>query len=136
MDLGECRWDGLNPERFSVEEVRVDLQALGGRSLRLLAMGMENTKEQSMKLHDWEQSIQQIIEESNHEPKESGKSRLLMEWRTKLTREPHLLQPYQIDEIVREVRKRLTSANLPLNSGAPCSASLTSTMSSPYSITR
>ena len=116
--------------------MKVDLHALGGRSLRLLAMGMENTKEQSMKLHDWELTIQQIIEESNHEPKESGKSRLLMEWRTKLAREPHLLQPFQIDEIVREVRKRLTSVSLQPSSGFPRSAFLTSTMSSPYSITR
>jgi hypothetical protein len=28
-------------------------------------------------------------------------------WRAKLEKEPTLLQPYQIDEIVREVRRRL-----------------------------
>ena len=61
-----------------------------------------------MKLYDWEVTIQQIIEESNHQPKESGKSRVLREWRAKLAQEPHLLQPFQIDEIVRECRKRLT----------------------------
>jgi hypothetical protein len=116
--------------------MKVGLPAWGGRSLRLLAIGMENTKEQSMKLHDWELTIQQIIEESNHEPKESGKSRLLMEWRAKLAREPHLLQPYQIDEIVREIRKRLTSSSLQPGSGPPRSAFVTSTRSSPYSITR
>jgi hypothetical protein len=62
-----------------------------------------------MKLHDWEVTIQQMIEETNHEPKESAKSRVLREWRAKLAQEPHLLQPFQIDEIVREFRKRLTS---------------------------
>lgn len=99
--------------------MNVDLHVLGGRILRLLATDLENTKERSMKLHDWEQTIRQIVEESNHEPKESGKSRLLMEWRTKLAREPHLLQPFQIDEIVREVRKRLTSVSLQPSSVSP-----------------
>ena len=65
-----------------------------------------------MKLQDWELTIQQMVEESNHEPKQSGKYRVLTEWRAKLEQEPHILQPYQIDEIVREVRKRLTSVSL------------------------
>ena len=34
-------------------------------------------------------------------------SKVLMEWRAKLEKEPSLLQPFQIDEIVREVRQRL-----------------------------
>lgn len=89
-----------------------------------------------MKLPDWELTIQQIIDESNHEPKESGKSRVLMQWRAKLAREPHLLQPFQIDEIVREVRKRLTSVSLQPSSGSPPSALLTATMSLPCSIPR
>ena len=72
-----------------------------------------------MKLHDWEQTIQQMIEESHHEPKESGKSRVLMEWRAKLAQEPHLLQPFQIDEIVRELRKRLTSVSVQPSCGSP-----------------
>jgi hypothetical protein len=107
----------------------VDLHALGGRSLRLLATATENAKEQSMKLHDWEQTIRQLIEDSNHEPKESGKSRVLMEWRAKLAREPHLLQPYQIDEIVREVRKRLTSVSVPASSGSLSGLTLTAATS-------
>lgn len=97
----------------------VDLRALSGRSLRLPAMGMENTKEQSMKLHDWEETVQRMIVESNHETKESGKSRVLMAWRAKLAHEPHLLEPYQIDEIVREVRKRLTSVSPQPSSSSP-----------------
>jgi hypothetical protein len=104
----------------------VDLRALGGRSLRLLATDVENTKEQSMKmLRDWEQTVQQMIEDSNHEPKESGKSRVLMAWRAKLAQEPHLLEPYQIDEIVREVRKRLTSVGPQPSSGSPIQPTLT-----------
>ena len=61
-----------------------------------------------MKLQKWEEIIQQIISESNHEPKESGKYRVLMEWRAKLAKDPHLMQLFQIDEIVREVQRRLT----------------------------
>ena len=64
-----------------------------------------------MRLKDCEVIIQQIIEESNCDPKESGKQRILMGWRGKLARDPHLLQLYQIDEIVREVRKRLINAS-------------------------
>ena len=55
---------------------------MGVRNLRLPVTDLENNKEGAMKLHDWEQTIQQIVEESNREPKESGKSRVLMDWRT------------------------------------------------------
>ena len=34
-----------------------------------------------------------------------------MGWRAKLEKEPTLLQPYQIDEIVREVRRRLVNGS-------------------------
>jgi|SRR5688572_21143264 hypothetical protein len=71
------------------------------------ATNTANTKEPSMKLKDWELTIQQMIEEFNCEPKESGKQKMLMVWREKLAKDPYLLQLYQIDEIVREVRKRL-----------------------------
>ena len=60
-----------------------------------------------MILREWETIIQQIVDESNSEPKESGKRRLLMRWRTKLEKEPPNLRLNQIDEIVREVWKRL-----------------------------
>ena len=63
-----------------------------------------------MKLQEWEATIQPMIAASNSEPKESGKYRVLTEWRTKLAKDSHPLQSFQIDEIVREVRKRLTSA--------------------------
>ena len=58
-----------------------------------------------MRLHEWEVTIQEIVDECNHEERRSDK--VLMEWRTKLEKEPSLLRPFQIDELVREVRRRL-----------------------------
>ena len=60
-----------------------------------------------MQLKEREATIQKIIDESNHESKEAGKQRVLTEWRAKLQHEPTLLPPQKIDEIVREVRRRL-----------------------------
>ena len=60
-----------------------------------------------MRLIEWEPTIQQIIDESNHMPTEAGKNKVLMEWRSKLTDEPTRLTAQHIDEIVREVRRRL-----------------------------
>ena len=62
-----------------------------------------------MRLQEWEVTIQKIVDECNQEPKIAG--RVLMEWRAKLEKEPNLLQPFQIDEIVREVRSRLSNAS-------------------------
>ena len=59
-----------------------------------------------MRLNEWEVTIQEIVDECNREEKRSDK--VLMEWRAKLEKEPALLQPFQIDEIVREVRRRLS----------------------------
>jgi len=64
-----------------------------------------------MNLDEWEPTIQKIVEESNHEIKESGKQRILTEWRAKLEKEPTLLPPFQMDKIVRQVRRRLESAS-------------------------
>jgi hypothetical protein len=58
-----------------------------------------------MRLQDWEATIQEIVDECNHEIKGAGK--VLIAWRVKLGQEPTLLQPFQIDQIVREVRQRL-----------------------------
>ena len=60
-----------------------------------------------MRLHEWEVTIQEIVDECNHE--EKGADRVLMAWRAKLEKEPTLLQPFQIDEIVREARQRLSN---------------------------
>ena len=64
-----------------------------------------------MNLRIWETTIQQIVDESNAEPKESGKQKILTGWRLKLEKEPTSLPPFQIDHIVREVRQRLTAAS-------------------------
>ncbi len=57
-----------------------------------------------MRLHEWEVTIQEIVDECNHE--ETRLDRVLMEWRAKLEKEPTLLQPFRIDAIVREARQR------------------------------
>ena len=64
-----------------------------------------------MNLNEWESTIQKIVEESNHETKESGKQRILTEWRAKAEKQPTLLPPFQIDELVRAVRRRRKSAS-------------------------
>jgi hypothetical protein len=67
-------------------------------------------KEASMNLEEKESFVQQILDESNHEPKEAGRHRILVGWRSKLEKEPPHLLLHQIDEIVREVRRRLVAA--------------------------
>ena len=62
-----------------------------------------------MRLKKWEETIQEIIDECNHE--EKGADKVLMEWRAKLEKEPTLLKPFQIDEIVRAVRDKLSKAS-------------------------
>ena len=59
------------------------------------------------KLEDWGATIEKIVNETNQAPKRSGKQKVLDDWRAKLQEEPTQLQPYQIDMIVREVRRRL-----------------------------
>ena len=61
-----------------------------------------------MRLQEWEVTIQKIVDECNHEQK--GADKVLVAWRAKLEKEPTLLQPFQIDEIVREVRQRLSNS--------------------------
>jgi hypothetical protein len=60
-----------------------------------------------MRLEKWEVTIQNIIDECNHD--EKGSDRIFMAWRAKLEKEPTLLRPFQIDEIVRAVRGRLSN---------------------------
>ena len=61
-----------------------------------------------MLLQEREVTIQEIIDECN-EQEERGEDRILMKWRAKLEKEPPLLKPFQIDEIMREVRQRLSN---------------------------
>ena len=60
-----------------------------------------------MRLQEWEVTIQKIIDECNHE--QTRVDKVLMTWRAKLEKEPTLLQPFQIDEIVRDVQQRLSN---------------------------
>ena len=62
-----------------------------------------------MRLEEWEVTIQKMIDECNHA--QMGADKVLLEWRVKLEKKPHLLQPFQIDEIVREVRRRLNDTS-------------------------
>jgi hypothetical protein len=59
-----------------------------------------------MKLQSWEATINEIAAET---VQEGGKDRVLIAWRSKLEKEPTSLKPFQIDQIMREVRKRMTS---------------------------
>ena len=63
-----------------------------------------------MRLQEWEVTIQKIIDECNHE--QTRVDTVLMSWRAKLEKEPTLLQPFQIDEIVRTVHQRLSNPSL------------------------
>ena len=58
-----------------------------------------------MRLQEWEATIQEITVECTHDQK--GAVKVLIAWRAKLEKEPNLLEPFQIDKIVREVRRRL-----------------------------
>ena len=62
-----------------------------------------------MRLKDWEVTIQEIVGECNHEQK--GADKVLAKWRAKLEKEPTLLPPFEIDEIVRAARGRLSNAS-------------------------
>jgi len=62
-----------------------------------------------MRLEEWEVTIQKIIDECNHKQKRADK--VLLEWRAKLEKEPHLLRPFEIEIIVRVIRSRLSNAS-------------------------
>ena len=62
-----------------------------------------------MRLEEWEATILKMTDECNQE--QQRQNGVLMEWRVKLEKEPTLLKPFQIDEIVREVRRRLSNAS-------------------------
>ena len=60
-----------------------------------------------MNLKSWEATILQIVDELSHEPRESGKQKVLNTWRATLEKEPNSVPLFQVDEIVRGVRKRI-----------------------------
>lgn len=61
-----------------------------------------------MNLLSWDATINQIAAET---VQGGGKDKVLLAWRCKLEKEPNSLPRYQIDEIVREVRKRITKVS-------------------------
>ena len=70
-----------------------------------------------MDVKKWEPLIQQVIDQSNLEANEPGKMRVVMEWRKTLAKSPHLLELFQIDAIMREVQRRITTVELHSRNG-------------------
>jgi hypothetical protein len=66
-------------------------------------------KEPQMNLRSWEETVCQIAIEANQQPNEAGQFKVLAAWRAKLKAEPTSLRSFQIDEIVREVRRRFAN---------------------------
>jgi hypothetical protein len=64
-----------------------------------------------MNLNDWEATIQQIADEFSLAPTEPGQQKILAAWRARLQKEPTSLPPFRIDQIVREVRTRITAVS-------------------------
>ena len=58
-----------------------------------------------MRFEEMEVIIQKIVDECDH--KQGRPNSVLTEWRAKLEKEPTVLQPFQIDKIMRAVRDRL-----------------------------
>ena len=83
----------------------------------MLTTDTELSEEQAMDLKKWEPFIQQVIDQSNLEENEPGKMRVVMEWRRTLAKSPHLLELFQIDSIMREVRRRITTVEHHLRNG-------------------
>ena len=82
-------------------------KARSERATQIIGRGGDGNRELPMRLNEWEPTIQKIIDEYSHEPKASGKHKILKDWRAKLEIDPPHLPPYQIDKIMREVRRRL-----------------------------
>ena len=61
-----------------------------------------------MNLQSWDATINQIAAESIQE---GGKDKVLIAWRSKLEKEPTSLHPFQIDQIVRAARRRMTAVS-------------------------
>ena len=89
------RWMASPPSsaRLETELIKQEIHALSAR--------------------EFETIIQQIVRESVQETKESGKNRLLRDWRVKLETEPPCVPLHKVDEIVREVRRRLLAIGRP-----------------------
>ena len=64
-----------------------------------------------MRLEEWKLTIQQITDECGHGQGRGDENRILTKWRAKLEEEPSLMRPFQIDQIIREVRRRLDNVS-------------------------
>ena len=64
-----------------------------------------------MNLKAWEATIQEMVTESNIQSTDGGQHKILSTWRAKLEKAPTSLPPFQIDQIVREVRKRMNKVS-------------------------
>jgi hypothetical protein len=64
-----------------------------------------------MNFKAWEATIQEMVSVANKETKDGGQHRILSAWRAKLEKAPTSLPPFEIDQIVREVRKRMTKVS-------------------------
>jgi hypothetical protein len=62
-----------------------------------------------MRLEDWAVTIQKMTDECNHV--QMTPDRVLWLWRVKLEKEPTLLKPFEIDQIVRAVRRKLDNVS-------------------------
>jgi hypothetical protein len=65
----------------------------------------EIKKGKPMRLQGWEEIVQSITDDCKDQQKRENQ--VLVGWRARLEKEPTLLRPHQIDEIVRAVRQRL-----------------------------
>jgi hypothetical protein len=65
----------------------------------------------SWNLADWEETVEEIVDDLNRAPKRASKHKVLKNWRAQLERKPTSLQPFQIDVILREVQRRLKSGD-------------------------
>ena len=74
----------------------------------MLSRDEPNKESMRLRLEEWEVTIQNITDECNHDKKKT--TEILKDWRAKLEKEPTLLRPFQIDEIMRAVRDRLDNA--------------------------
>ena len=61
-----------------------------------------------MNLQSWDATINQIAAEAIQD---GGKDNVLIAWRGKLEEERTSFRPFQIDELVREVRKRMSAVS-------------------------
>ena len=71
-----------------------------------------NAKEQQMNIQNKELIVEAIIAECQHEQTEPGVDRVMRQWRGKLMQGPTALEPFQVDQIMRAARSRLSPISI------------------------